>query len=689
MSTNPALFDIPIVVAHNRAWAEAAFSDASDAPLPFSFVYGGTKSADFLAGWKRKLVCEDVDATKTRRTLTLTDPGTGLQVRAEATIYLDTPGVDWTLHFINTGTTDTPILEKVCAVDVTAKSEDDSLPVLHMLRGTGPALMASRDCFRPVDVELLRGAELRFAPSDGRSSDGPAPFMNLQWNAGGVFTAIGWTGQWIAEVGNDFFGELHLTAGMEHLHVCLQPGETIRSPRILQLWWQGGDHVASYNLFRRTMFAHILPRIAGQPVLPPIAYPADYLDNVFVGKSSAEGMYKALKFMPEMGYDTLWVDACWMRKYGMGDYGFPIERVEARDRFPAGMGAVGEAAHKAGMKFILWFSPEDILPETYLVDEHPEWIIYPGIQKGAPDENRTGYGMFDLSIPEAREFMTRYLKTVIKEYHMDCLRVDRGWFGGPLPCWQIKDGNNPNRIGMSEMRGVEGLYRMWDDILAEYPDVYIDNCAGGGRRVDLETCARSVVLCITDHTAWASLEGWRNNDNWNLVSIQNQVMLSGLSRFLPIWATGVMFTTPYQFRSAFTGGISAVETDPPAGMEPSKALYTAAIAEAKRIRHYYWGDFYPLNRVTTDPADWCVVQYHLPAQDAGLIVAFRRHEAPEANFTVKPYAIDPTANYELRLSPDFEHTTCKTVSGAELSKLNISIEDCPGSLLVEYEKVAS
>jgi alpha-galactosidase len=43
---------------------------------------------------------------------------------------------------------------------------------------------------------------------------------------------------------------------------------------------------------------------------------------------------------------------------------------------------------------------------------------------------------------------------------------------------------------MGEIRYVEGLYRMWDDLRKTHPRLFMDNCASGGRRIDLETCSR-------------------------------------------------------------------------------------------------------------------------------------------------------------------------------------------------------
>jgi len=44
------------------------------------------------------------------------------------------------------------------------------------------------------------------------------------------------------------------------------------------------------------------------------------------------------------------------------------------------------------------------------------------------------------------------------------------------------DRDTPDRQGMTEIRYVEGLYEMWDELRAKHPGLLIDNCASGGRR---------------------------------------------------------------------------------------------------------------------------------------------------------------------------------------------------------------
>ena len=110
-------------------WAEQAFAtqpaagtekrlqvlhedDQGLTKAPFSFVYGGKPSAELLPQWNGVVQDEQPDAATRRRTLTFTDPQTALEVQAVASIYLDVPGVDWTLRFTNRGEAETPYSNK-------------------------------------------------------------------------------------------------------------------------------------------------------------------------------------------------------------------------------------------------------------------------------------------------------------------------------------------------------------------------------------------------------------------------------------------------------------------------------------------------------------------------------------------------------------------------------------------------
>ncbi|OFY46613.1 MAG: hypothetical protein A2X22_03370 [Bacteroidetes bacterium GWF2_49_14] len=651
-------------IVFNRKWAEKAFSTK----IPFSFVYGGRNSSEFLAGWDKQVKDEKIDATKRRRTLTLTDPKTGLEVRVVALIYTNTAGVDWTLCFTNTGTKNTPVLEQVKAVDVSiALDENQDSPVLHRLKGGG----ANADDWMPFDEALAPGQRNEFAPTDGRSSLGNTPWFNLQWEGGGVITAIGWTGKWTAAVENRE-GTVRIQAGMKNIHTVLLPGETIRSPRIMQLYWFGNEEIRAYNLFRRTMLDHVVPIINGETVTPPIAH----LSTAFYefDKGTEADVLSHLSAIDGLGFECFWVDAYYGKNDfpTVGNYVFPLLRGFNIDRFPNGMKPVGDAVRNAGLKFLMWFEYDRVSLGTLEDQEHPEWVVR--LPEG-------GTGMFNLGIPEAREYIFRYLSESIKEYGISWMRVDNNGIGYE-GFWAYLDKDHPDRVGISEIRCVEGHYRLWDDLLKEFPYLAIDNCASGGGRVDLETCSRSIPLWRTDGTIWPLFD-----KDFNRAAMQNQLMTGGLSRYVPFNVSGQMGATPYLFRSGFNGGISFCEDVRPA--DYPRHLLKQAISEGKRIRKYYSGNFYPLTTMSLDTAVWCVFQYHRTDKNDGMIMAFRRPQSEQANFALNGlHEIDPETNYQVTEYPGFEPLSTRMMTGGELLQSLAEINENPGSILIEYEKVS-
>ena len=162
-------------------------------------------------------------------------------------------------------------------------------------------------------------------------------------------------------------------------------------------------------------------------------------------------------------------------------------------------------------------------------------------------------------------------------------------------------------------------------------------------------------------------------------------MTAGLSRYVPFSTSGQMGATPYLFRSGYNAGISFCEDCRPP--DYPRDLLRAAIAEGKRIRKYYFGNFYPLNAITVSPEDWCVLQYHRPAEADGMVVAFRRHESRYASFDCTLHEIDPDADYQVTRSELYLPSEPVTMSGAELAGLRLEIDERPGSLILEYRRL--
>ena len=249
--------------------------------------------------------------------------------------------------------------------------------------------------------------------------------------------------------------------------------------------------------------------------------------------------------------------------------------------------------------------------------------------------------------------------------------VWRATVGGAPTFWRAAD--KADRQGLCEIRYVEGLYAMWDELRKRHPGLAIDNCASGGRRIDLETVSRSYPL-------------WRSDTQCGgrAAPVQDQVQTAGISLYVPLHSAGCWGFDPYTFRSVATTGAN-ICPDTRAKDFPT-ALAKAAVAEAKRLRPLYLGDYYPLLPIGLDESHWCGWQFHRPELGRGLAMFFRRPRSPYAAADVSLRGLEPKATYAVTFSPAYKPGKPKRMTGAELAALRVTIESAPGSMLVEYRR---
>ena len=130
---------------------------------PLSFVYDGRPSSEFLKDWKLERTSKPLDAQRTQRTLTYTDPKTGLVVRVVGVEYRDFPTVEWTVYFKNPGKEATPILENIQALDVKFARGHYGEFLLHHAVGSPCA----QNDYAPLESPLAPGSETKIG-ADGR-----------------------------------------------------------------------------------------------------------------------------------------------------------------------------------------------------------------------------------------------------------------------------------------------------------------------------------------------------------------------------------------------------------------------------------------------------------------------------------------------------------------------------------------
>ncbi|MFA5203816.1 MAG: alpha-galactosidase [Lentisphaeria bacterium] len=604
--------------------------------LPFSFQVGRRSSAEWLSPARAETATADWQDGRRLHTLAWDDADSGLRCTLELTEFADFPALEWVVRLRNNGRAETAPVHAFKALDIFWKgAQPGGMPELRRAFGSdGCADDFQYRCEElrhsmwdaPHTVRMntaannvLRQARNSSPPgldTDSRTSATWLPFFNLRTGGDGIITALGWTGRWFAEFAHDGNGKTDIAAGMEHLSLQLRPGEEIRSPRVLLMYWSGTP-MHAHNLLRQFMLKHHRPAVNGQPAEMPVC-------NGSWGGTPTPGHLDAIARIAEHGlpYDYYWIDAGW---YGVsdkpcpdvfhGDWGFTGNWCVNRNYHPDGLKPISDAARRAGMKFLLWLEPERAKYGTPVTLEHPEWFLRRTHEAPKPHDDM----LLNLGHPGARQWVVELISALITENGIDCYREDFNIDPGPF--WDLAD--EGGRQGLTEMRFVEGLYAFWDELRRRHPGLLIDNCASGGRRLDLETADRSVALWRTDYNCFPNL----NPD-------ASQLHGAGLNLWLPLNAVSPIARPgdTYQARSAYSAGLvlNVEEFGMGSCLAPDFPWdwFKKTILEAKRLRSLFLGDFYPLTPCVLDPAGWMACQLLLPDAQEGAVLAFRRAESP-------------------------------------------------------------
>lgn len=630
------------------------------AVLPFSFACDGRGSATLLQRWARNTKREKLDGGRTQHIHNWTDPVTGLQVRCVAVTYSDYPVVEWTVHFKNASTGNTPILEKIQGVDVMFHRGPAGEFVLNGIKGDWTVA----EGYQPYEITLGPNAVKKFAPSDhlGKSTSGPDgwPYFNLQSPRGRILMAVGWPGQWAASFVRDERDGLRVVAGQELTHLCLKPGEEIRTPLIALLFSQNKDLVASQNLWRRWYIAHNMPRVMGRPQSP--------VTQIQVGGAEAD-IHSVERFL-EAGIHP---DICWRDAGAGGTTWYPsdMEPWKGADawlntgtweidpsKYPKGFKPFSDWVHAHGMQFLLWFEPERVgSMHSWLGRKHPEWVLPCNAQGAILNEGDPG----------ALRWLIEHMDEMIKTQGIDWYREDMNGVG-PLPGWRKHDAED--RQGITENLYVQGHLAFWDELRRRNPKLRIDSCASGGRRNDLETMRRAVPLTRSDFQ-FPDMKG---------VVEAAQAHTYGLSFWLPFYGNGCYFYDQYSYRSSYMPLFGM------GGLDPSNAeSQKRAYSECRRVGPCMLGDYYPLTAYSLASDQWMAWQFDRPEEGDGVIQAFRRRENPEETQTFKLRGLKPKANYEME---NFDGGK-EIHTGRELMRrgLTVTLNQRPSAAVFSYRRL--
>jgi alpha-galactosidase len=576
-----------------------------------------------------------------------------LVVRCVGVEYHDFPTVEWTLYFRNPGGQDTPILADIQALDVRLERAPGAFTEqaefrLHHNVGSP----CTQNDYQPLETVLAPGVTKRIATAGGRSTNSDLSYFNLQRSpSDGLIVVVGWPGQWAAQFTRDDKNHLQIRAGQELTHFKLLPGEEVRSPLVVLQFWTG-NRTRSQNIWRRWMLAHNLPRPGGK--LPPVelaACSSHQFAEMIQANTKNQKLFIDRYLQEGLKLDYWWMDAGWY--WNKGDWGSIGTWEVDTKRFPGGLRPISDHAHAKGVKTIVWFEPERVTPDTWLTNNHPQWIL--GGKNG---------GLLNLGNPDAWHWLVEHIDKMIVEQGIDLYRQDFNM--DPLDFWRA--GDAPDRQGITEIKHVTGYLAYWDELRRRHPNMLIDSCASGGRRNDVETLRRAVPLLRSDYI---------------IEPVGNQGHTYGIASWIPYYGTGSGAIDPYMLRSVMCPHFTACFDMRRKDLD--YALARRLLGQWRQFAPYYLGDYYPLTPYSLDKTAWIAWQFDCPEKGEGVVQAFRREESPYESIRVKLRGLEANAVYTLT-NVDSAATT--ELSGRELSDkgLLIAIQEQPRAAVVVYKK---
>jgi alpha-galactosidase len=240
---------------------------------------------------------------------------------------------------------------------------------------------------------------------------------------------------------------------------------------------------------------------------------------IYGTRIDAERMRSEIEEAARLGIELFQLDAGWYPNTGELDaYDFTAGlgswQVDA-ERFPGGLRPLADLAHERGMKFGVWVEPERVAISTVGEEglARESWLA---AHDGRYDPNlpnaEARAAQICLVHREAWQWVYDHLAELIESSGADYLKWDNNFW---VNCNRSGHGHDSTDGAFAH---VQATYELLAALRERFPDLIIENCSGGGNRIDFGMLRYSDVGWMDDRTSPS--ERVRHN-------------LQGLSQVLP------------------------------------------------------------------------------------------------------------------------------------------------------------
>jgi len=612
--------------------------------IPVSFVYNGTAYYGFDPDiFKETEVIRSHNGEKEKNIFIL-KAGDNLEITVETAYYDNYGAYEWVVRFQNTGSSNTGVVSELKSADMVFPGEN---PVLRGILGD------HQNQYKPYEQKLSDGG-VNYKSTIGKPTHIYFPYYNLEHGNGGTLIALGWGGTWEADFSVDSDGNAKFIGiGTNDLCTYLKPGESIRTALMLFIPYAVRDENYATNLWRSWYINCNLPRLNsnGDPLKPfstscisgDTGLPnsdGSISERYFTWRPSLEKMLSE-----NIKPDYRWFDAGWyFDPYGktvetewwstvgtweLDTIKWPDETFKESTEF----------ARQNGMKTLVWFEPERVTHVDGLVENYgykSEWAM--------PDSN--GVISNNIGNDECLEWTANRIISMMDKNGVEMYREDNNCY--PTQCWTNADkADGENRMGITENKAVAGHYKLWDKIIdycgKNNKDTFVDSCASGGGRNDLESMRRGVPLLRSDSdrtTTSLRLSMTTSFNKWipfnGAASVEQEHQLAADGK-----------RDKYIFRASY-GAILHVSAQWVQDPNTDFDMLRFGVNEWNSVKDYMLKDFYVLTpwKPEGDRKNWTSYIYYDPETDSGVLFGFRMEECEKPSCTVALSMLNAEKEYE-------------------------------------------
>ena len=287
------------------------------------------------------------------------------------------------------------------------------------------------------------------------------------------FGTLHYAGNFRMIVSKDPYGWVEIMGGVQEDDFSwpLNPGESFQTPVFSGGYTLEGFGGASRRLHDE-LREWVMPETERNRLMPVLLNSYAMYGN----KINEENVLGLIRKASGLGVELLVIDAGWHGEgedhlCGLGDWTVNLER------FPQGLHRIREEAQKYHMQFGLWMEPEAVSCRSRLYKEHPDWMLgYPGRK-----QKWDGRVMLNLGLPEVRDYLIGIINSLIEEYGVSYFKMD---MNRSVIQEFYSVGQPADQQQTWAVRYAQNLCEIYRAVKKKHPEVLIENCASGGRRVD-------------------------------------------------------------------------------------------------------------------------------------------------------------------------------------------------------------